>query len=78
LLSGDGGLILDATGLPREIKRRVLLRIIDHIQPGYVPRGDAADRALDTLNNGERQMLGNILCEGGETWRFRPAPRRQH
>ena len=70
-------LILNPTDLPREIQRRLLLRILGRIQPGYVPRGDAADRALETLNNGGRQMLGDILCEGGETWRFRPAPGRQ-
>lgn len=77
LRSGDS-LTLAATKLPREIQRRLLLRILDQIQPGYVPRGDAADRALDTLNNGGRQMLGDVLCEGGELWHFRPAPKRQY
>jgi tRNA(Ile)-lysidine synthase len=75
--NNDGDLILNPTGLPREIQRRLVLRILDQIQPGYVPRGDAADRALDTLNKGGRQMLGDVLCEGGETWSFRPAPHRQ-
>ena len=67
-----------AIDLPREIQRRILLRILDHIQLGYIPRGDAVDRALNTLNNGGSQMLGNVLCESGETWRFRRAPQRQH
>ena len=75
--SKDDTLIFDATTLPKEIQRRLLLRILNQIQPGYVPRGEATDRALETLNNGGRQMLGDILCEGGETWRFRPAPERQ-
>ena len=78
VLRDDDGLVLNANSLPREIQRRLLLRILNQIQPGCVPRGDAIDRALDTLNNGDRQMLGNVLCEGGETWRFRPAPHRQH
>lgn len=75
--SKDDTLIFDATALPKEIQRRLLLRILDQIQPGYVPRGEATDRALETLNNGGRQMLGDILCEGGQTWRFRRAPQRQ-
>ena len=74
---GDG-YTFNAKDLPREIQRRLLLRILDQIQPDYVPRGDAADRALDTLNDGGRQMLGNVLCEGGSVWRFSPAPQRQH
>ena len=73
----DGVLIFDATALPQELKRRLLLRILDQIQPGYVPRGEATDRALDTLNAAGRQMLGNVLCEGGAMWRFRSAPQRQ-
>ena len=78
-VSRDGdALTLAATDLPREIQRRLLLRILDQIQPAYVPRGDAADRALDTLHVGGRQTLGDVLCEGGELWCFRPAPQRQH
>lgn len=72
------GYTLNAKDLPREIQRRLLLRVLDHIQPDYVPRGDAADRALGTLNEGGRQMLGNVLCEGGDVWRFCVAPQRQH
>ena len=69
---------LAVTDLPRELQRRLLLRILDQIQPGYVPRGDATDRALDTLTKGGQQMLGDVLCEGGESWHFRSAPQRQH
>ena len=78
-VSRDGdSFALNAVDLPREIQRRILLRILNQIQPGYLPRGDAADRALDALNDGARQMLGDVLCEGGKTWRFCPAPQRQH
>jgi tRNA(Ile)-lysidine synthase len=77
-LRSGNSLTLAATDLPREIQRRLLLRVLDQIQPGYLPRGDAADRALDTLNDGGRQMLGDVLCEGGELWQFRPAPKRQY
>jgi tRNA(Ile)-lysidine synthase len=73
----DGGFVLNATSLPREIQRRLLLRVLDLIQQGYVPRGEAAENALDTLANGDQQMLGNVLCKGGDLWHFRPAPQRQ-
>ena len=77
-VTADGdSLILDSHSLPKEIQRRVLLRILDRIQPGYVPRGDALDRARDTLIKGGRQLLGDVQCEGGTLWRFRSAPRRQ-
>ena len=78
-VSSDGSdIILNPAGLPREIQRRLVLRILDHIQPGYIPRGDATDRALETLNESGRQLLGDVLCEGGTIWRFRLAPPRQH
>lgn len=74
----DGeSLILTATGLPREIQRRLLLRILDRIQPGYIPRGEAAENALHTLLSGGQQLLGDVLCKGGETWHFRLAPQRR-
>ncbi len=77
-VTADGdSVILDSYSLPKEIQRRVLLRILDRIQPGYVPRGDALDRARDTLIKGGRQLLGDVQCEGGTLWRFRSAPRRQ-
>ena len=74
--SEDDRLILTANGLPRELQRRLLLRILDCIQPGYVPRGEAAEKALDTLLNGGQQLLGDVLCKGGNAWHFRLAPQR--
>lgn len=74
----DGGaMTLDPINLPREILRRLCLRILETIQPGLVPRGEALDTVIQALHNGEQRMLGNILCIGRETWRFQPAPARQ-
>jgi tRNA(Ile)-lysidine synthase len=70
------GLFFNANDLPREIQRRIVLRILDQIQPGYVPRGDLLDKALDLLNSGSRHMLGNVLCRGGGSWHFHSAPDR--
>jgi tRNA(Ile)-lysidine synthase len=74
----DGGYTFDPNGIPRELLRRILLRIFDGIQPGYIPRGEAMDEAMSGLAKGEQRMLGNILCKGGPAWRFGSAPERQH
>lgn len=74
----DDSFIVNAADLPRELQRRLVLRILSQIQSDYVPRGDALDRALDTLADGGKQMLGDVQCEGGKIWRFRPAPQRRH
>jgi tRNA(Ile)-lysidine synthase len=74
----DGGYLFDPDNIPRELLRRILLRIFDAIQPGYLPRGEAMDEAMSGLEKGEQRMLGNILCKGGAAWCFTVAPERQH
>jgi tRNA(Ile)-lysidine synthase len=74
----DDSIIVNATDFPNELKRRLLLRILSQFQSDYVPRGDALDRALDTLADGGKQMLGEVQCEGGKIWRFTLAPKRRH
>jgi tRNA(Ile)-lysidine synthase len=74
----DGSFIVNANDLPRELQRRLVLRILSQIQSDYVPRGDTLDRALETLADGGKQLLGDVQCEGGKCWRFRPAPQRRH
>ena len=70
--------ILKTGNLPRELLRRLSLRIIDALQPGYTPRGEALDEAMHALAKGEQRMLGDVICQGGTNWRFRPAPKRRH
>lgn len=75
---GEGVVTVDPDHLPDALKRRLLLCALRHIEPNIVPRGDAVDRTLLALERAERVTLGNILCEGGEKWSFRPAPPRQN
>ena len=72
------GVFLTPAGLPSELQRRLLLNALAEIQNGFVPRGDAVDRTLAALKVGETVTLGNVLCQGGPKWHFRPAPKRQH
>jgi tRNA(Ile)-lysidine synthase len=64
-------------GIPAELLRRIVARLLDAIQPGYVPRGEALDEALQSLAKGQICTLGNIMCRGGADWRFTLAPRRR-
>jgi tRNA(Ile)-lysidine synthase len=69
--------ILNPADLPDALKRKLLLRVLQQIEPDIAPRGDAIDRTLIALAAGVRSTLGNVLCEGGAKWTFRPAsPRR--
>lgn len=77
LILGTDTASLSPVDLPRELLRRLLKRALTHIHPGIDPRGDAIDRALIDLPLRKRFTLGNVLCEGGESWHFRPAPPRK-
>jgi tRNA(Ile)-lysidine synthase len=70
-------LSLDCSDLPIELRRRLLSRALSEIQHGYVPRGEAADRALFALEKGEAVMLGDVLIKGGLLWHFSSAPPRK-
>lgn len=74
----EGHILLETGAIPRELLRRLCIRIIGSIQPGYMPRGEMLDEAMHALAKGEKRMLGNVMCEGGEIWRFYLAPQRQH
>lgn len=66
----------DPEGLPREFKRRLLLRCLAQLEPELDPRGSAIDHLLTELTAGRSAMIGNILCKGGDLWSFSPAPAR--
>jgi len=72
----NGCVTLANTQYPREIQRRLLLYCLHKLEPDLNPRGDTQTRALDALHKGEKTMIGDILCEGGAQWTFRPAPPR--
>ena len=41
------------------------------------PRGEAIDRLLADLETGKTTTIGDILCQGGEVWKFSAAPPRR-
>ncbi|MDI1296508.1 MAG: tRNA lysidine(34) synthetase TilS [bacterium] len=72
----EGGWVLDRTDLPRELLRRLVLRML--AQAGAAaPRGDAIDRALLAAARGEQVSLGDWLLKGGAQWTLAPAPARR-
>lgn len=69
--------VCDAKGVPRELKRRLLLHSLAMLDPDLAPRGDAIDRLLIDLNNMRTATIGDIKCVGGQVWRFSQAPPRR-
>lgn len=67
----------NASGLPRDLKRRLLLHCLEKLAPDLKPRGDAIDRLMKQLDAGQTATIGDILCRGGNPWRFSPAPPRR-
>jgi tRNA(Ile)-lysidine synthase len=64
---------------PPEIQRRLVSRAISDLATegdGADLRGRELDRLLCILGSGGRSTLRGVLCSGGETWRFVPAPNR--
>lgn len=66
-----------ASGLPRELRRRLLIRCLSTMDINLAPRGEAIDRLLTDLENGRTAMIGNIKCLGGDDWQFSKAPPRR-
>ncbi|MEO7564731.1 MAG: ATP-binding protein, partial [Sphingomicrobium sp.] len=77
----DGGRIaLDPTGLPREIRRRLVSRAITGLASeggGAALRGSQTDRLLAALASGKKATLRGVACSGGATWIFAKAPVRK-
>jgi tRNA(Ile)-lysidine synthase len=70
------GFTLDPTGLPAELRRRLVLGIFAAMGRD-VPRGEAVTRLLATLAAGGRATLAEVKCAGGRLWHFTPAPPRR-
>lgn len=67
--------LIDADGLPREIKRRLLARLL--CESGSEPRGSAVDRALEMLENGRPTTLSGFRLRPGAPWTVTRAPPRR-
>jgi tRNA(Ile)-lysidine synthase len=64
--------------LPTELLRRLLLRMIAHLNPeAENPRGPSLDQALVQLLHGKTVTLADCVVTGGETWVARRAPPRK-
>lgn len=74
----DRGCTLSRTAFPAEIQRRLLLRCLHICDPALSPRGSQIDQTIGALEKGETVTLGDVLCRGGDSWRFEPAPKRRH
>jgi tRNA(Ile)-lysidine synthase len=70
------GLTLDPAGLPEELSRRLVLRMLAAMGAA-APRGAALARLLATLAAGGTATLAGVKCTGGAIWRFAPAPPRR-
>jgi tRNA(Ile)-lysidine synthase len=68
---------LDPTGLPPELLRRLVWRMLRRIAPEAEPRGDELLRLMATLEQGHTATLCGVKCRGGPEWRFGPAPPRR-
>jgi tRNA(Ile)-lysidine synthase len=71
------GLSLDAAGLPAELLRRILVRLLALLVPAAPPRGEEVGRLLAALEAGETATLAGVKCTGGPVWRLSPAPPRR-
>ena len=71
------GISLDPDGLPPELRRRLVLRILAALAPAEPPRGEPLQRLLATLAAGGTATLAGVKCQGGPRWRFTPAPPRR-
>jgi len=67
--------LIDAGGLPREINRRLLARLLG--ESGRMIRGSAVDRALELLENGRPATLAGFRLRPGGRWTVTRAPPRR-
>jgi len=77
ITSDEDQIILDTKELPNEIQRRLLLMALNRMNPYLAPRGDAVERLMVDLKAGKTATIGDILCRGGDRWRFTSAPPRR-
>ena len=72
----ENAVLIDPTGLPPELQRRLLLAATAALGANP-PRGPDLARALDALRAGATTTLAGLQLEGGHHWRLAPAPPRR-
>lgn len=66
---------LDASGLPSELLRRLVLRQFARF--GVAPAGPELARLIEAVQGGRAATLGGIKVSPGARWTFAPAPPRR-
>ncbi|NLS29223.1 tRNA(Ile)-lysidine synthase [Sphingomonas sp. S2M10] len=69
-----GGVSLDLNDLPRDIRRRLVLRALHVVQQSLPPRGSGLDRLIAAVDAGKVATLAGVVVRPGARWRFSPAP----
>lgn len=63
--------LFDHEGLPAELKRRLVLRLLSRIGNDRTrPRGEEITRLVARLERNAAGTLAGVKCSGGERWRF--------
>ncbi|MCB2014871.1 MAG: tRNA lysidine(34) synthetase TilS [Sphingobium sp.] len=76
-MTDEGHIMLTSHDFPRELQRRLLLRMLTQADPAFsAPRGATLDRALSQLLAGEKAMIGDWHILAGASWVLMRAPPR--
>lgn len=80
-VTGDGdGYAFEPASYPRDTQRRIVAGAIGRLASEGSPselRGRELEQLMAVLRSGGTATLRGVLCSGGETWRFSPAPPRR-
>jgi tRNA(Ile)-lysidine synthase len=69
--------MLTRSDFPREILRRLILRMLAQADPDAAPpRGETLDKAIVQGSQGKQVSIGHWLLSGGPVWRLSRAPQR--
>ena len=72
--AGPAGLVVDAAGLPAELRHRLAARAL--MELGVAADGPAVARMVARLEAGAAATLGGVQVRGHGRWVFRPVPPR--